>query len=181
MCSELSSSQKLLDDHVQSVSGFNTNGVPRLEWQNGSVRQWRFTFRVPMFFQYQSRGPPPRAPENLHPWVKAAHVKSRSYRANPNRPRVRAIEGREFRSIGDCRPNKLEYGDVVGLVFTVVYVETSSNWAPIYMLSDIIRVQRANREAYPLGESDEGMDPEAEDGNFIVTNLPRCELRFLAQ
>ncbi|RDX52800.1 hypothetical protein OH76DRAFT_1325958, partial [Lentinus brumalis] len=132
--------QKSLEEYVCSVPGFNPDGVPRLEWQNGQMVLWRFVLRTPMFIPYQSRGVHPPAPAGLHPWVQAAHAKTRNYRANPKRPRVRAIENGELLPISSCSVNKLEYGDVVGLVFTVSYVLNTVNWQPVYHLSDVIRV-----------------------------------------
>ncbi|RPD53768.1 hypothetical protein L226DRAFT_437843, partial [Lentinus tigrinus ALCF2SS1-7] len=132
--------QQILEQHVVDVLGFNPSGKRRLEWQNGSTMHSRFFIRVPMFFPFQGRGPQPAAPEGLHPWVKAAHARTRAYRANPNKPRVRAIKGGRVRPIEECTSSKLEYGDVVSLVFTIHYTETDQNWSPVYMMSDIIRV-----------------------------------------
>ncbi len=132
--------------------------------------------RVPMFLPYQARGDKPKAPAQLHAWVRIAHERTRAYRANPNRPQVRAIEDGEIRDIVHCTPPRLEYGDVVGLVFTVVYTETPANWSPVYMLTNIIRVMHANRDAYPLTAADPLDDPPPDDGELSITNVAPSEL-----
>ncbi len=135
--------------------------------------------RVPMFLPYQARGEKPKAPPQLHSWVKQAHERTRSYRVNPNRPQVRAIEDGEVRDIAQCSPPRLEYGDVVGLVFTVVYTETPANWSPVYMLSNIIRVMHANRDSYPLGAEEDLDDAPLDDGELSVTNVSPCKLAHM--
>ncbi len=138
---------------------------------------WRFVLRTPMFIPYQSRGVHPPAPAGLHPWVQAAHAKTRNYRANPKRPRVRAIENGELLPISSCSVNKLEYGDVVGLVFTVSYVLNTVNWQPVYHLSDVIRVMPANRETFPLQATEEAEAvPDDDDDNFSIAYTPSGEL-----
>lgn len=139
----------------------------------------RFYIRVPMFLPYQSRGARPAAPQWLHPWVKAAHARTRSYRANPNRPKVRAIEDGSVRDIAACKKPMLEYGDVVGLVFTVVYTETPSSWSPVYMLTDIIRVMSANREAYPLAEPDIAGSVQPDDGELLIVDADLGEFTYI--
>ncbi len=168
----LTSCLQTLDEHVKNdVPEFNHERRPRLEWQNGETQGWQFYIRVPMFLPYQARGEKPKAPDRLHDWVKVAHARTRSYRANPNRPQVRAVEDGEIRDIARCAKPRLEYGDVVGLVFTVVYVETPANWSPVYMLTDIIRVMHANRDSYPLAAPDEFDDAVTDDGALSVTNV----------
>ncbi|RPD77253.1 hypothetical protein L226DRAFT_459733 [Lentinus tigrinus ALCF2SS1-7] len=164
--------QQMLEQHVVNVPGFNPSRKARLEWQNGSTMHPRFFIRVPMFFPFQGRGPQSVAPDGLHPWVKAAHARTRGYQANPRKPRVRAIEGGVVRPIEECTPNKLEYGDVVGLVFTVHYTENDRTWSPIYMMSDIIRVRRANREAYPIAPPPPPDDLPFDNGDFTVSGAP---------
>ncbi|RPD64427.1 hypothetical protein L226DRAFT_569864 [Lentinus tigrinus ALCF2SS1-7] len=142
--------QAILDDHMGSVRGFNTRGVKRRLWQNGTTWHLRYYFHTPMFLTNESRVGQPPAPEGLHEWVVAAHNKSKLYRANPIRPAVCGLEGGRMRKIADCTPDVLEYGDVVNLVFTLAYVEDRDNWGPVPFVSHIIRVQHANRVAYPL-------------------------------
>ena len=129
-----------------------------------------------MFLPHHGRGPRPPAAAWLHPWVKAAHARSRAYRANPDRPRVRGIEKGVFRDISTCEPPTLQYGDVVGIVFTVTYAETPSSWSPIYMLSDIIRVAHANREFYPLPATDELVGEQPDGGEYSVAGVDSSEL-----
>lgn len=165
-----------LDEYVATVDGFNSNGVDRLEWQSVENQSMRFYMRVPMFFLHQGRGERPAAAQWLHPWVRAAHARSRSYRANPNRPKVRAIDGGTVRDISACETPRLEYGDVVGLVFTVAYTETPSSWSPTYMLTDIIRVMPANRASYPLSGPDGSEDAQPDDGELSIVDSGPCEL-----
>ncbi|RDX53637.1 hypothetical protein OH76DRAFT_1342941 [Lentinus brumalis] len=168
--------QHTLDELAKETRGFNTAQQPRLEWQNGETQGWRFYIRVPMFLPYQGRGEKPKAPRHLHTWVKQAHERTRAYRANPNRPQVRAIEDGELRDIAQCTPSRLEYGDVVGLIFTVVYTETPANWSPVYMLTNIIRVMHANRDAYPLAASEEFDDVGVDDGKLSIAAVAPCKL-----
>ena len=127
-----------------------------------------------MFLLHQARGSRPPAATWLHPWVRAAHARSRSYCANPNRPKVRAIEGGSVRDIAACEKKRLEHGDVVGLVFTVVYTETPSSWSPMYMLTDIIRVMPANRVLYPLHEADGPERAQPDDGELCIADESPC-------
>ncbi len=136
------------------------------------MQHWRFFLRTPMFFHYQSRGARPRIPGRLHPWVRAAHARTRAYRANPNPPRVRAIEQNEIRDIADCEKKKLEYGDVVGLVFSIIFAESPTNWGPVYLVTDVIRVMHANRSAYPLPDDDEGVEDTPEQRFSLTANIP---------
>ena len=170
-----SCSLQMLDEYVATVEGFNSNGVDRLEWQSVENQSMRFYLRVPMFFLHQARGERPAAARWLHPWVRAAHARSRSYRANPNRPKVRAIEGGSVRDIAVCKKKKLEHGDVVGLVFTVAYIETPSSWSPLYMLTDIIRVMSANRDLYPLPEPEGAGGTQPDDGELSILGPGLCE------
>ena len=164
-----------LDEYAATVDGFNRSEVPRLEWQREEGPSNRFYIRVPMFLPHHGRGPRPPAAAWLHPWVKAAHARSRAYRANPDRPRVRGIEKGVFRDISTCEPPTLQYGDVVGIVFTVTYAETPSSWSPIYMMSDIIRVAHANREFYPLPATDELVGEQPDGGEYSVAGVDSSE------
>ncbi len=137
---------------MANTADFNKAKSPRTLWQNGSTIKWRFYIKVPMFLTYETRGGRPRAPAGLHPWVKSAHGRSRTYRANPMRPQVRAIENGVLRDIQDCTKKELVYGDVVGIIFTVLYSESENGWGPVFMMSDIIRVMEANRDAYPIAD-----------------------------
>ncbi len=157
------------------MAGFNVDRVPRLEWQNGHVAMMRFFIRVPMFFPHQTRGPQPRAPDGLHPWVRAAHAKTRSHRANPRAPKVRAIENGVLRPISECAQKELEYGDVIGLVFTLSFVVNPTNWSPVYMLTDVIRVKTANRDTFPVPGAADLDDSPSYDDNFSITDTPNCE------
>ncbi|TFK87790.1 hypothetical protein K466DRAFT_490199 [Polyporus arcularius HHB13444] len=175
--------QRDVEEYVVTVPGFNIGRVPRLEWQNGHLAMMRFFMRVPMFFPHQTRGPQPRAPDSVHPWVKAAHAKSRTHRANPRPPKVRAIENGVLRPIAECAQKKLEYGDVVGLVFTLGFTETPTSWSPVYMLSDVIRVMRANRDAFPAPTEEQPDETPAYSDDFSITDTPSrtSSMSFLPQ
>ncbi|RPD52373.1 hypothetical protein L227DRAFT_514908 [Lentinus tigrinus ALCF2SS1-6] len=164
--------QQILDQHVVDVRGFNPSSKRRLEWQNGSTMHSRFFIRVPMFFPFHGRGAQPPVSDALHPWVKAAHGRTRAYRANPKRPRVRGIEAGVVQPIEECTPNRLEYGNVVGLMFTVHYTESQDTWSPVYMMTDIIRVRHANREAYPIHAPQPLEDFVSDNGDFTLAGAP---------
>ncbi|TFK90044.1 hypothetical protein K466DRAFT_470924, partial [Polyporus arcularius HHB13444] len=132
--------QETLDAYMSNVSGFNSRGVKRREWQNGKTWHLRHYLRTPMFFSCEARGGKPDAPAGVHEWVAAAHKKSKTYRANPVRPAVCGLVDGRLESIDKCTPNKLEYGDVVSLVFGLTYVEDREDWGPVPMLTHVIRV-----------------------------------------
>ncbi|RDX51349.1 hypothetical protein OH76DRAFT_1347065 [Lentinus brumalis] len=143
--------QEEMDAYMDNVPGFNPRRMMRREWQNGSTYHWRYWFRVPMFLTCETRGGiRPDPPAGLHDWVAAAHKRSKMYRANPVRPEVCGLEGGRVQPISECTPNVLEYGDIVSIVFTLMYVENREDWGPIPMVTNIVRVRRANRDAYPL-------------------------------
>ena len=121
-----------------------------------------------MFLTCETRGGHPDAPTGLHEWVVAAHKKSKNYRANPIRPAVCGIEGGRMQKIVDCKPNVLEYGDVISLVFTLVYVEDREDWGPVPFVSHVVRVRRANRVAYPLTSSLIVAQRPPDDGALII-------------
>lgn len=148
---------------MASVPGFNNRDLKRREWQNGSTWHWRYYFRVPIFLPCELRAARPDPPANLHEWVVAAHQKSRTYRANPVRPTICGLQGGRIQAIADCTPNKLEYGDVVSLVFTLHYVEDRDDWGPVTMLSHIVRVQHANKDIYRLSLPAPVPDIEVDD------------------
>ncbi len=141
---------QLLEAYMMNVPGFNSRGLKRREWQNGSTWHPRYWFRVPMFLTCETRGGQPDPPTGLHEWVVAAHKRSTNYRANPVRPLICGLEGGRLQSIGKCTPQRLEYGDVVSVVFSLIYVEDREDWGPVPMVTHIIRVQHANRDTYPL-------------------------------
>ncbi|TFK81333.1 hypothetical protein K466DRAFT_502316 [Polyporus arcularius HHB13444] len=142
--------QGTLDTHMSTVPGFNARGLKRREWQNGSTWHVRYWLRVPMFLTCETRAGRPEPPAGLHEWVVNAHNRTKNYRANPIRPIVCGLENGRLQDIAKCTPNVLEYGDVVSLVFSLAYVEDREDWGPVPMVTHIIRVQHANREAYPL-------------------------------
>ena len=121
-----------------------------------------------MFLTCEGRAGHPEAPEGLHDWVVAAHRKSKNYRANPIRPVVCGVEGGRMKKIADCTPNQLEYGDVINLVFTLVYVEDREDWGPVPFVSHVIRVQHANRSAYPLTSSLVVAQRPPDEGALII-------------
>ncbi len=112
-----------LDAHMTTVPGFNTREVKRREWQNGSTWHMHYWLRVPMFLTCETRGGRPELPPGLHEWVVGAHKRTKNYRANPVRPLVCALENGRLQAIGESTPNVLEYGDVVSVVFSLIYVE----------------------------------------------------------
>ncbi len=159
---------KALDAYIADVPGFNSRGVKRRDWQNGSAWHPRYWFRVPMFLTCETRGGRPDAPPGLHEWVVNAHKRTKNYRTNPVRPQVCGLEGGRLQNIGQCTPNILEYGDVVSLVFGLVYVEDREDWGPVPMVTHVIRVQAANREAYPLTSSVIVEDVQLDDGTLCI-------------
>lgn len=96
--------------------------------------------KVPIFFRVVDGERKPPFPEHLHAWVREAVGQSRMYRANPQRPTVRAIEAGRLRNIAQCTPNRLRHGDGIAVTFTVQYVEGKSDWYPQYSLIDLVRV-----------------------------------------
>ncbi|KAI0723576.1 hypothetical protein C8Q76DRAFT_794500 [Earliella scabrosa] len=137
--------QKKLEGHMQTVPGFNPSGVERRIGGRGRERgvNYRFWMRTPMFLRVDEGQQKPACPGHLHEWVRQADKESRMYRANPNRPCIRSIEGGRLRDISQSMPNTLEYGDVVAITFMVSYVEGRFDWYPHYHLLDVIRVQHA--------------------------------------
>lgn len=103
-----------------------------------------------MFLSCEARGGHPDPPPGLHEWVVSAHQKSKSYRANPVRPTVCGLQDGRLERISNCKPNRLEYGDVVSLVFGLTYVEDREDWGPVPTVTHVIRVQHANRDVYQL-------------------------------
>ncbi|TFK78240.1 hypothetical protein K466DRAFT_570961, partial [Polyporus arcularius HHB13444] len=156
---------------VSQDPGFNARGVARREWQNGSTWHLRYWFRTPMFLTCEARGGRPDPPEGLHEWVAAAHRKSKTYRANPVRPTVCGLQDGRLELIGNCVPPKLEYGDVVSLVFGITYVEDREDWGPVPMLSHVIRVQHANRDAYQLTYSLAAAEVDDEAGELPIGTI----------
>ena len=73
-----------------------------------------------------------------------------------------------MKKIADCTPNQLEYGDVINLVFTLVYVEDREDWGPVPFVSHVIRVQHANRSAYPLTSSLVVAQRPPDEGALII-------------
>ncbi|RDX47462.1 hypothetical protein OH76DRAFT_1354144 [Lentinus brumalis] len=165
---ELWEFQKALDTYMANLDGFNSRGVKRRTWQDGSTWHVRYWFRVPMFLTCETRGARPEAPPGLHAWVVAAHKKTKNYRANGVRPLVCGLENGRLKNIGECTPNVLEYGDVVSIVFSMVYVEDREDWGPVPMVTHVIRVQHANRETYPLTAAVIAADPVVDDGGLCV-------------
>ncbi len=151
-----------------TVPGFNSREVKRREWQNGSTWHMRYWLRVPMFLTCETRGGRPDPPTGLHEWVVGAHRKTKNYRANPVRPLVCALENGRLQAIGECTPKVLEYGDVVSVVFSLIYVEDREDWGPVPMVTHIIRVQRANRDTYPLTSTLASLDTMTEQPGLLL-------------
>lgn len=131
-----------LEDHLRKVREFNVSAAPRRTWQSGSSKFGNpiFWMKVPIFFRVVDGERKPPFPEHLHAWVREAVGRSRMYRANPQRPTVRAIEAGRLRNIAQCTPNRLRHGDGIAVTFTVQYVEGKSDWYPQYSLIDLVRV-----------------------------------------
>ncbi len=100
--------------------------------------------------------------------VVGAHKRTKNYRANPVRPLVCALENGRLQAIGECTPNVLEYGDVMRLVYMLIYVEDREDWGPVPMVTHVIRVQRANRDAYPLTSALAVLDPVVEHEGLLL-------------
>lgn len=160
-----------LDAYMTNVAGFNTRGVKRRQWQSGSTWHWRYYFRTPMFLTSESRGGRPDPPQGLHQWIVAAHQRSRNYRANPIKPSVCGLQGGRLQKIEDCDPPVLEYGDVVSLVFTLVFVEDRDDWGPVPMVTHVIRVQHANKEVYKLTTALVEPEPPADELGLVIGTI----------
>ena len=96
-----------------------------------------------MFLRLEDGQAKPPCPGYLHESVRRADNESWMYRANPNRPRIRSVEGGRLRDIAQSTPDKLEFGDIVAITFMVTYVEGKFDWYPHYHLLDVVRVQLA--------------------------------------
>ncbi|RPD54719.1 hypothetical protein L227DRAFT_511213 [Lentinus tigrinus ALCF2SS1-6] len=163
--------QATLDAYMESVKGFNLRRAPRRKWQDGSSWHLRYYFRTPMFLTCESRAGHPPAPSGLHEWVIAEHKRNKNYRANPVRPEVCGLENGHMRKIADCTPNVLEYGDVINLIFTLVYVEDRDGWGPVPFVSHVIRVQHANRVAFRLTSDLVAAERPADEGALVIGSL----------
>ena len=82
----------------------------------------------------------PPFPEHLHDWVRHAEEGARKYRANPDRPVVRALQDGRLKPIGSCTPSELREGDGVAITFTLKYIIGEKDWYPQYLLIDVVRV-----------------------------------------
>ncbi len=101
-----------------------------------------------------------------------------NFRANPVRPLVCALENGCLQAIGELTPNVLEYGDVVSVVFSLIYVEDQEDWGPVPMVTHVIRVQRANRDVYPLTSALVVLDPVVEHGGLLLGAVVDGECQF---
>ncbi|KAI0750150.1 hypothetical protein C8Q80DRAFT_1269904 [Daedaleopsis nitida] len=144
--------QSCLDKYMESIPGFNVpQPKPRRAWQSGynAAGTHRFWMR----------------------WVKEADIGSRSYRANPCRPKAMALEGKRVRRIEDCQPDRLLRGDAVAFTFSVTYIEGKVDWYPVFTLVDIVRVTSV-QHVRSINSGDEGImlnsvRPALEDGELV--------------
>ncbi|KAI0715430.1 hypothetical protein C8Q76DRAFT_619279 [Earliella scabrosa] len=134
--------QKLLEARLQMMTDFNPDNTVRRSWQSGDSEftPSEFWMKTPMFIRHIPGERKPPFPEHLHRWVRQAEGRARKYRANPNRPAVRAVEGGRLMNIAQCTPNRLREGDAVAVSFTLKYIEGETDWYPQYLLIDIVRV-----------------------------------------
>ena len=127
---------------TDKVRGFNQRGVPRRMWQSGAAgSSYRFWFKVPMFLRLKHGEKKPPFPSHLHADVRAAERKSRSYRANPARPVLMAVEDGKLKMLSECTPNHLVPGDVLAISFNACYVEAEKYWYPQFMPVEMVRVR----------------------------------------
>ena len=132
-----------MEKFIEVIPGFKPRKqFPRRGWQSGgsSYANTIFWMKTPMFLRNPVGAPKPDFPQHLHDWVRQAEDDSRKYRANPDRPTVRAIENGRLKPISSCTPQMLRQGDGVAITFTVKYIVGDVDWYPQYLLIDLVRV-----------------------------------------
>ncbi|KAI0722562.1 hypothetical protein C8Q76DRAFT_615308 [Earliella scabrosa] len=128
---------------VEQVPGFKPKErFPRRAWQSGGsgFANTIFWMKTPMFLRNPQGVRKPPFPDHLHEWVRRAEDDSRKFRANPDRPQVRAVEDGRLKAISSCTPNQLREGDGVAITFTLKYIIGATDWYPQYLLIDVVRV-----------------------------------------
>ncbi|KAI0682589.1 hypothetical protein C8Q76DRAFT_763222 [Earliella scabrosa] len=135
--------QSVMEKFLEDIPGFKPHPkFPRRSWQSGGSGYANsiFWMKTPMFLRHPQGDPKPAFPEHLHEWVRQAEDKSRKYRANPDRPVVRAVEGGRLKAITSCTPGEVREGDGVAITFTLKYIIGDNDWYPQYLLIDLVRV-----------------------------------------
>ena len=119
---------------------FNPAGLPRRSYLSGQDPRFRskFWMQTPMFVRRHGTQQRDQAPGHLHEWVVQADRESKTFKANPDRPRVWKKVGNETRPIKECTPNSPHRGDVVAVSFTITYHVTATNWFPQFHPADIV-------------------------------------------
>ena len=132
-----------LEKYVECIPGFKPReNLPRRNWQRGGsgFANTIYWMKTPMFLRHPKGLQKPPFPSHLHEWVRRAEEGSRKYRANPDRPVVRAIEDGRLKPISACAPPELREGDGVAMTFTLKYLIGEVDWYPQYLLIDLVRV-----------------------------------------
>ncbi|KAI0712626.1 hypothetical protein C8Q76DRAFT_797460 [Earliella scabrosa] len=135
--------QTELEKYVECIPGFKPReNLPRRNWQRGGsgFANTIYWMKTPMFLRHPKGLQKPPFPSHLHEWVRRAEEGSRKYRANPDRPVVRAIEDGRLKPISACAPPELREGDGVAMTFTLKYLIGEVDWYPQYLLIDLVRV-----------------------------------------
>ncbi|KAI0746104.1 hypothetical protein C8Q76DRAFT_606319 [Earliella scabrosa] len=135
--------QTELEKYVECIPGFKPReSLRRRNWQRGGsgYANTIYWMKTPMFLRHPQGATKPPFPSHLHECVRRAEEGSRRYRANPDRPVVRAIEDGRLKPISACVPSELREGDGVAMTFTLKYLIGDVDWYPQYLLIDLVRV-----------------------------------------
>ena len=131
------------------MNDFNPAGLPRRSYLSGQDARFRskFWMQTPMFVRRNGTEHREPAPSHLHEWVIQADRESKTFKANPDRPRVWVKVGNETRPIKQCTPKSLQRGDAVAMSFTVTYHITGTNWFPQFHPADIVVLKSSQGDA----------------------------------
>ncbi|KAH9846251.1 hypothetical protein C2E23DRAFT_702152, partial [Lenzites betulinus] len=137
--------QKVFEQQICKLADFNRTQKPRRKWQEGEgaydatyifvaqvfVRRGYYTWKKELMLSYE-----------LHPWIQDATASGKQYFANPNRPEVFEVVDGQLRSISECAPPGLMYGDMIWISFIVEFIVSSNAWHPNFVPVEIVRVGR---------------------------------------
>ena len=163
---------------MTKVKDFNPAGLPRRSYLSGQDARFRskFWMQTPMFIRRLGTEHRDTAPAHLHEWVVQADRESKSFKANPDRPRVWVKVDDETRPIKTCTPSSLQRGDLVTVSFTVTYHTTGTNWFPQFHPADIVVLKASQGDATDYSAPAMGLherpppsfgSPSANDGVYL--------------
>lgn len=134
---------------MMTVKDFNPAGLPRRSYLSGKDSRFRskFWMQTPMFVRAFGTDRQDQGSNHLHEWVLQADRESKSFKANPDRPRIWKKVGAETKPLKECTPNSLQRGDVVAVSFTVTYHTTATNWFPQFHPADIVVLRTSQGDA----------------------------------